>query len=137
EDADELVPEPVLEGDALRIDPARHEQHLLVFDIDALDRADTLGKLEHLRLAERRRGVPAAILLPDHRRIETLLDRGPDAEGWRKDLVARLVAHDQVGAVARAQLVDLAEQVVRRIARKHVAESRLHAHPDEREASRA
>ena len=48
---DELLAEPVLEGDALAVDPARHEHDLLVLDVDALDRADSLREVEHLRLA--------------------------------------------------------------------------------------
>jgi hypothetical protein len=42
---------------------------------------------------------------------------------------ARFVAHHEVGAVAGAQLVDLAEQVIGGVAREHVAEPGLDAHP--------
>ena len=55
EDVDELVAEAVLERRPLAVDPARHEEHLLVLHVDALDRADALGEVEDLRLAERRR----------------------------------------------------------------------------------
>lgn len=46
EDADELLAEDVLEGDALGVDLARHEEHFLVFDVDALHLADALGEVE-------------------------------------------------------------------------------------------
>ena len=58
EDLDELVAEAVLERRALAVDPARHQEHLLVLDVDALDRADALGEVEDLGLGERRRGEP-------------------------------------------------------------------------------
>ena len=53
--------------------------------VDALDRADALGEVEDLRLAERRGGEPAAVLLPHDRRVEALLDRGPHRERRRED----------------------------------------------------
>ena len=53
QDVDELVSEPVLERDAVAVDHARDEQHLLVLDVDALDRADPLGEVEDLGLGER------------------------------------------------------------------------------------
>ena len=75
---------------------------LLVLDVDALDRADALGEVEHLGLAERLGGEPAAVLLPDDRRVQALLDRRPDRER-RREVVA---VDDEVGAVAHADLVD-------------------------------
>ena len=130
---DELLAEPVLEGDAPAVDPARHEQHLLVLDVDALDGADALRELEHLGLGERRGRVPAAVPLPDHRRVEALLDRRPDRERGR-EVVA---VHDEVGAVADADLVDLGEQVVGGVAGEDVREPRLDADADERQLPRA
>jgi hypothetical protein len=44
EDVDELVAEAVLERRALAVDPARHEEDLLVLHVHALDRADPSGK---------------------------------------------------------------------------------------------
>ena len=126
---DELVAEPVLEGDALAVDPARHEQHLLVLDVHALDRADPLREVEDLGLGERRRREPAAIALPDHRRVEALLDRRPDREG-RGEVVA---LDDEVRAVADAHLVDLGEELVGRVAGEDVGGARLDADPDEGE----
>ena len=41
---DELLAEPVLERDALAVDPARDQHDLLVLDVDALDLADPLGE---------------------------------------------------------------------------------------------
>ena len=70
-----------------------------------------------------------AVLLPDHRRVEALLDRGPDRER-RREVVARDL---EVGAVAGAELVDLGEQVVGGVAGEHVGEPGLDAHPDQRE----
>ena len=46
QDVDELGAEPVLERHAAAVDLARHEHHLLVLDVDAFDRADSLGELE-------------------------------------------------------------------------------------------
>ncbi len=44
-----------------------------------------------------------------------------------------IAGDDQVGAVADAELVDLAEQVVGRVAREDVRQARLDADPEERE----
>ena len=49
---------------------------------------------------------PAAVLLPDHRRVQALLDRRPDRER-RREVVA---LDHEVGAVAHADLVDLARR---------------------------
>ena len=67
------------------------------------------------------------------RRVEALLDRRPDRER-RRELVA---LDHEVGAVAHADLVDLGEQVVGRVAGEDVREARLDADPDEREQARA
>ncbi len=127
EHLDELVAEPVLERDAPAIDPARHEQHLLVLDVHALDLADALGEREHLRLAERGGGEPPTVLLPDHGRIQALLDRGPDRERGCEVVALDLEAR----TVTNAHLVDLAEQVVGRKAGEHVGGSRLDADADQ------
>ena len=95
-------PEAVLERHTLAVDPARHEQDLLVLDVDALDRADALGEVEHLGLRERLGREPAALALPDHGRIEALLDRRPDREG-RREVVA---LDDEARAVSDPDLVD-------------------------------
>src|SRR5436190_4954810 len=81
---DELVAEAVLERHAAAIHFARDEHHLLVLDVDAFDRADSLRKVEDLGLRERLRRIKAAVALPDQRRIEALLDRRPDREGRRE-----------------------------------------------------
>ena len=65
-----------------------------------------------------------AVALPDHRRVEALLDRRPDRERGR-EVVA---AHDHVGAVADADLVDPVEQLVGRVAGEDVGQARLDAH---------
>ena len=54
------------------------------------------GKSNDLGLRERRGREPAALALPDHRRVEALLDRRPDREG-RREVVA---LDDEVRAVA-------------------------------------
>ena len=54
EDADHLLAQAVLEGDPVGLDPARHEEHLLVLDVHALDGPDALGEVEHLGLGEGR-----------------------------------------------------------------------------------
>src|SRR4029453_8633894 len=108
EHLDELAAEPVLERDALALDPARHEEHLLVLDVHAFDRPDALWEVEDLRLGERLGREPAALLLPDHGRVQALLDGRPDGEGRRE-----VVAFDhEIGAVSDADLVDLGEELV-------------------------
>ncbi len=126
---DELVAEPVLERHPPAVDPARDEQHLLVLDVHALDRADPLREVEHLRLGERRGREPAAVPLPDHRRVEALLDRRPDRER-RREVVA---LDDEVRAVADPDLVDRREELVGRVSGEDVGGARLDADPDERE----
>ena len=133
--ADEFLTEAVLEGDPIRVEPARHQHHLLVLHVHAFDPADALRKVEHLRFTERLGGEPAAVLLEDQRRVQALLDRGPDAEGWREDLVAGVVVHDQVGTVARAELLDLPKQVVRGVAGEDIREPRLDAHAHQGKAA--
>ena len=100
-----------------------------MLDVDALDGADTIGEVENLWLAEGLGGEPAAVGLPDNRRVETLLDGGPDGERRRK-----LVAVDgQVRPVPGAELVDAGEQVVGGVSREHVGEPGFHPDADERE----
>ena len=53
----------------------------------------------------------------------------------REDLVAVLVADDEVGAVAGAQLVDVAEQVVGGVAGEHVGQPGLDPDADEGQAA--
>jgi hypothetical protein len=127
--ADELLAEAVLEGDPLGLDPPRDQQHLLVLHVHALHRADPGREVEHLRLAERRSGVPAAADLPDHRGVQAFLDGGPDREG-RGEVVA---VDDQVRAVPHADLVDLAEQRVGGVTGEHVREAGLNTHADQGE----
>ena len=122
-------PSPYLNVTRSTVDPARDEEHLLVLDVDALDRPDALGEVEHLGLGERRRREPAAVLLPDDRRVQALLDRRPDREG-RREVVA---LDDEVRAVADADLVDLGEELVGGVAREDVGGARLDADADERE----
>ena len=119
-------PSPYLNVTRLQSITARHEQHLLVLDVHALDRADALREVEHLGLGERLGREPAAALLPDHRRVEALLDRRPDRER-RREVVA---LDDEVGAVADPDLVDLREQLVGGVAREHVGRAGLDADPD-------
>ena len=101
-----------------------------MLDVDALDRADALGEVEHLGLAERLGDVPALALLVDDRRVQALLDRRPDRER-RREVVP---GDDEVRPVAHAQLVDLVEQLVLRVAGEDVRQARLHPDADERQA---
>jgi hypothetical protein len=132
EHLDELVPEPVLERHPPAVDPARHEEHLLVLDVDALDRPDPLREVERLGLRERLRREPAAVALPDHGRVEALLDRRPDGER-RREVVA---LDHEVRTVADADLVDFGEELVGRVPCEDVCRARLDSDPDEREQPR-
>jgi hypothetical protein len=105
EHVDELVAQTVLEGDPARVDPTRHEEHLLVLDVDALDRSDAAGEVEDLGLGEGLGGEPALVLLPDDRRVEALLDRRPDGERRARSRSPRRPGR----TVTDPELVDLAE----------------------------
>ncbi len=120
EDLDELVAEPVLERDppASTHRGTRSTSSCSTFTHST--GSDAVGEDEGLGLAERRRGEPAPVALVDHGRVEALLDRRPDAEG-RSEVVALDL---EVGAVADADLVDLAEQRVGRVAGEHVGDAR-------------
>ena len=125
---DEVGAERVLEGGASRLDPARHEQHLLVLDVDAFDRTDAIRERERLRRAEGLGGVPGAIG-PHDRRIEALLDGGPDAEDRREGEAGDL----EVTAVANVDLVDLVERMLGGVGGEDVGQARVHPHTDEGE----
>ena len=99
------------------------------FAVDALDRADPLGEVEHLGLRERLGRVPTAVALPDHGRVQALLDGRPDRER-RREVVA---VYDEVRAVADGDLVDLDEELVGGVPGEHVREPGLDADADERE----
>ncbi len=73
-----------------------------------------------------------AVCLPDHRRVEALLDGGPDRER-RRELVA---VDGEVRPVARAQLVDIGEQMVGRIAGEDIGKAGLYTDPDQSEPAR-
>ena len=77
-------PRPYLKVTRLASTQRGIEQHLLVLDVDALDRPDALREVEDLRLAERRRSCTSRGPLPDHRRVEALLDGRPDRERGRE-----------------------------------------------------
>ena len=106
-----------------------------MFDVDTLNRANALGKDKDFRLAKGRSREPAPILLPNHGRIEALLNRGPDAKARRKNLVAVVVHDDEVRPIACTEFVNAAEQVVDGIAGKNVRQTGLNAHAHERQAS--
>ena len=88
-----------------------------------------IGERERLGLGERRGRVPAAVLLPDHGRVQAFLDRRPDAER-RREVVA---GDHEVRAVAHADLVDAAEQVIGGVPREHVGRAGLDPDPAERQ----
>src|SRR5215813_4866782 len=81
---DELLAEAVLECHPPGADPTGDQKDFLVLDVDALHRPDSDGEIEDFRLAKRGRRVPAAVRLPDDRRIQALLDCRPDREGGRE-----------------------------------------------------
>ena len=108
---------------------ARDEQHLLVLHVHALRRADARRKVEDLRFAEALRREEPAAPLPDDRRVEALLDGGPDRER-RREVEA---VDGEVRPVADADLVDRVEEVIGGVPGEDVAQARLDAHPDERE----
>ena len=95
-----------------------------MLDVDALDRTDPLGEVEDLRLGEGGGREPSAVLLPDHRRVEALLDGGPDGEA-RREVVA---GDEEVGTIAHADLLDPIEEVVGGVACEDVRQARLHPH---------
>jgi amino acid transporter len=52
QDVNEFAAEPVLECDALGLDPARHQQYLFVLDVYALHRSSPAWKVKYLGFAE-------------------------------------------------------------------------------------
>ncbi len=114
ENLDELLAEPVLEGDPPALHPAGDQHHLLVLDVHALHLPDPLRELEHLGLRERRGRVEAALALPDERRVQALLDRRPDREGGREVIAL----HDEIRPVAHPDLLHAREQLLRRRRRR-------------------
>ena len=123
------VTEAVLERHTIALDPPRDQHDLLVLDVDALDVADALGEAEDLGLGERRGGEPARIALPDDRRVQALLDDGPDRER-RREVVT---SDGHVGTVTDPDLVDAIEEDVGGVPGEHVRHARLDAHADQRE----
>ena len=111
---------------------ARHEQHFLVLDVDALDLADALREGEQLRRAEGLSSVPVAVV-PDDRRVQALFDRRPDRKHGREGVTG----DGQVATVADMDLVDAAdvEQMLDGIGSKDVGQPRIHAHAQERQAT--
>ncbi len=137
EDVDELVAEAVLEGRPLAVDPARHQEHLLVLDVDALDRPDALGEVEDLRLAERRGGEPAT---PSsqitgglrHSSIVVHIENDGAKISLPSSSVTTRLAPSRVPSSSISR-----EQVVGGVPREHVGEPGLDADPDQREPPRA
>ena len=123
EDSDELVAKPVLESHPAGVNPAGDEEHLLVFDIDALERPDPSREREGFRLAEGFGRVPTAVTLPYDRRVEAFFDRCPDRERRGE----RVALDDQVGAVTDTDLIDGGKEVVGRVAGEYVREAGLDA----------
>ena len=97
-----------------------------MLDVHALDRADALGEREGLGGAEGLGGMPVTVA-PDDRRIEALLDRGPDAEHRGKGEAGDL----EIAAVADVDLVQLVEVMLRGVSGEDVGEAGVHAHADD------
>ena len=110
------------------LDPARNEQHLLVLDVHALDRADALREREGLRAAERLGRMPVAVL-PDDRRVQALLDRGPDAEHRGEGVAGDL----EVAAIADVDLVHVVDVVLGGVRGEDIGQAGVHAHAHERQ----
>ena len=97
-----------------------------MLDIHAFDRADSLRKRERLGCAERGRGDPVRTrAIPFDRRIETLLDGGPDREDRGKGVAGDV----EVAAVPDVHLVDLVEQVLRGVPGEDIGQTGIHPHP--------
>ena len=126
---DELVAEAVFERDPADVEPARHEDHFLVLDVHTAERTDALWEHERLWLAEGFGGEPPAVTLVHDRRVEALLDGGPDAERGGE----RHAIDHEVGAVAHSHFVDTREQVIGGIAGDDITEPGLDAHANDRE----
>ena len=128
----ELVTQGVLEGrllDALKtVGVVGDLDDLFVLDMADLDLADALGEEELLELGERLDGMDRAVLEHDGG-VVALLDRGPDAEAEADTLGAGDL---QIGAVADADLVDLVEEVIGRVACVEVGHAGLDAEAGER-----
>ena len=133
EHLDELLAEPVLEGDSLALHPTRDQHDLLVLHVHAFDRPDALGELEDLGLREGLGRVEAASALPHQGRVQALLDRRPDREGGGEVIAL----DDEIGAVAHADLAYAREQLVGGISSEDVGEARLDADPNECQQARA
>ena len=102
---DELVAEPVLEGDPLGVDPSRHQQHLLVLDVDALDGPDALG--EPNTSGSLNGGVvnqPASFSQTTGGLRHSSIVVQIENDGAKISLPSR--RYDEVGAVAHPELVD-------------------------------
>ena len=125
---DEFSAQPVLERDPVDLDPPRNQDHLFVFDVDAFDGTDAVGKGEDLRLGEWCRREPSPLAFVDHRRVQTFLDRRPDRER-RGEVMA--VDHE-VGAITYSDFGDVTEQMVGGVARGDVGETRLDPHAHQR-----
>ena len=126
QDADKLVAQPILEGDALGLHPTRHKQDFLVLHIHHLHFAD-LGEIKGLRLRERFRGEPAFLSLIDHGRVQTFLNGGPDGKVRRKFITV----NGDVRPVTDANLLDFIEEMILGITGKYIGHAGFHAKTDE------
>src|SRR5205085_1296024 len=70
-----LLEKNILEAHAPAVDPPRHQQHLFLLDMHALDGTAAFGEHELLWLGERRQRAAAAAARPDPRRVHSLVDR--------------------------------------------------------------
>jgi hypothetical protein len=102
-----------------------------MLDVDALQRADALWEREHLRLGEGFDGSPALLSLPDKRRVGAFLERVENGKG-RRELRP---LHGQCRPIADPDLVDLVEQVLRRVPGEDIRDARIHPHAQDGQQS--
>ena len=123
EHIDELLAKPVFERHPPGFDPARHKQDLLMLHVDHVQGTDPLGKFKRLMLRKRFCSEPALVCLPDDRRVQTFLDRGPD--GKRRGKV--ITIDRDVRAIANADFLNLIKQIILGITGKDICHTGLDA----------
>jgi hypothetical protein len=127
----------VLEGDLLGVDPARHEQHFFVLDVTHSTGPMPSGKSKTSGSLNGGRCEPASgpfSQITGGLRHSSMIVH-IEKPGAKTSLPSR--PDDEVGAIAGAEFVDLAEQVVGGIAREDVGQPGLDADADQGEPARS
>ncbi|CAB4902692.1 unannotated protein [freshwater metagenome] len=76
-----------------------------MFDIDALNRTNALGKIEYFTFTKGFGGEPTAIFFPDDRIIQTFFNGGPDRETWRECIPV----YNKIRTIADTNFIDFTE----------------------------